>query len=192
MGGLKDKFWIWGHSPNSCDSYNVGTSDYDVTPAECARYFGAGGVFYVPFGHKMDIDGYLADTEGVAVFSASGNRNSTLGEGSYKKKVEEVPLITVDGLNVKTDYIKYDVEGAEKAALLGSEKTIKGCRPYLTVSVYHRNEDIFALPLLCEKMAEKYRFYLRRTPSLPAWELRLIGVPTEKAVSEYGEGENHA
>ena len=65
MGGLKDKFWIWGHSPNSCDSYNVGTSDYDVTPAECARYFGAGGVFYVPFGHKMDIDGYLADTEGV-------------------------------------------------------------------------------------------------------------------------------
>ena len=138
------------------------------------------------------INAAVADTEGVAVFSASGNRNSTLGEGSYKKKVEEVPLITVDGLNVKTDYIKYDVEGAEKAALLGSEKTIKGCRPYLTVSVYHRNEDIFALPLLCEKIAEKYRFYLRRTPSLPAWELRLIGVPTEKAVSEYGEGENHA
>lgn len=134
----------------------------------------------------------VADKEGVAEFSASGNRNSTLDEGSYKKKVVEVPLITVDGLALKTDYIKYDVEGAEKAALLGSKQTIKESRPYLTVSVYHRNEDIFALPLLCARLAEQYRFYLRRTPSLPAWELRLIGVPTEKAVSEYGEGEKNA
>lgn len=138
------------------------------------------------------INAAVADKEGIAEFSASGNRNSTLNEGSYKKKVECVPLITVDLLSLTPDYIKYDVEGAEAAAIIGSAETIRRSRPYLTVSLYHRNEDIFALPLLSSRLAEDYRFYLKRTPSLPAWELRLICVPTEKSVSEYGEGENNA
>lgn len=138
------------------------------------------------------INAAVADKEGITEFSASGNRNSTLNEGSYKKKVESVSLMTIDSLALSPDYIKYDVEGAEAAALIGSRQTIKESRPFLTVSLYHRNEDIFTLPLLCSRFAEDYRFYLRRTPSLPAWELRLIGVPTEKAVSEYGEGENNA
>ena len=138
------------------------------------------------------INAAVADKEGITEFSASGNRNSTLNEGSYKKKVESVPLITVDSLALSPDYIKYDVEGAEEAALIGSKETIRRSRPFLTVSLYHRNEDIFALPLLSSRLAEDYRFYLKRTPSLPAWELRLICVPTEKSVSEYGEGENNA
>lgn len=130
----------------------------------------------------------VSDMDGVASFSASGNRNSTLLCGSYEQRSESVPLITIDSLSLSPDYIKYDVEGAERDALLGSADTILRARPYLTVSAYHRNEDIFALPLLCAHLAKDYDFYYRRIECLPAWELRLVGVPKEKSVLKNAKG----
>lgn len=127
---------------------------------------------------------------GIACFHASGNRNATLVGGSFKQRSEDVPLVTVDKIaeNITVDYIKYDVEGAEYDALLGSRETILRDRPYLTVSAYHRNEDIFALPLLLHEWLPDYCFYYRRTASLPAWELRLIAVPKEKSAVIGREG----
>ena len=75
------------------------------------------------------------------------------------------------------DYIKYDVEGAEKQALLGSIATIRRCRPALLVSLYHRTEDLFALPLLVHQICPSYRFYLRRGNCYPDWEIQLLAVP---------------
>ncbi len=127
---------------------------------------------------------------GTVLLNASGNRNTTLSEGSYKKRSEEVGLVKIDSLATDTnvDYIKYDVEGAERDALIGSRETILRDRPYLTVSAYHRNEDIFALPLMLHEWLPDYLFYFRRTPSLPAWELRLIAVPKEKSAIFGREG----
>ena len=120
---------------------------------------------------------------GEARFSESGNRNATFGDGSYQKKTVSVPVKTIDSLFGETviDYIKFDVEGAEKEALLGSLETLRRCRPYLTVSAYHRNEDIFVLPLFLKENLQNYNWYYCRTECLPAWEIRLIGVPAEKA-----------
>ena len=74
------------------------------------------------------------------------------------------------------DYIKYDVEGAEKEALNGSAQTIASCHPRLLVSLYHRSEDLFALPLQIHTLHPSYRLYLRRYPYVPAWDLNLICV----------------
>ena len=78
------------------------------------------------------------------------------------------------------NYIKYDVEGAEKEALLGSLETIKAHRPALLVSAYHRSEDIFELPLLLNTLEPSYKLYLRRYPYIPAWDLNLLAVTQEK------------
>ena len=81
-------------------------------------------------------------------FFSAGNRNSTAtATASYEHKTESVPFITVDSLNASPDYIKYDVEGAEAEALIGSLETIKKSRPALLVSLYHRSRDVFSLPL---------------------------------------------
>ena len=74
------------------------------------------------------------------------------------------------------DYVKYDVEGAEAEALAGTRETILRDRPKLLVSVYHRSEDLYALPLQIHAMRPDYRLYLRRYPYVPGWDLNLICV----------------
>ena len=63
-----------------------------------------------------------------------------------------------------------DVEGSEKKALLGARKTIEKYHPKLYVCAYHRNEDIFELPLLINSFFDGYRFFFRQHKYLPAWE----------------------
>ncbi len=112
---------------------------------------------------------------GVASFSSSGNRNSSIASSaSYEHRVDVVPLITVDSLELSPDYIKYDVEGAEYEALLGSHNTIKKCSPVLLASLYHKSRDIFELPLLIDERYHGRSMFLRRTKCLPAWEIDLI------------------
>lgn len=107
-------------------------------------------------------------------FDAGGNRNSNI---SHTGKVVEVAAKTLDTIvPEKIDYIKYDVEGSEKEAILGSVELIRKYSPALLVSVYHRSEDIFELPLLIKELAPDYRLYLRRYRYIPAWDLNLICV----------------
>ena len=112
-------------------------------------------------------------------FDASGNRNAGVASGSCNaKKLKEIQAITVDEAldGHSVDYIKYDVEGSEREALLGTEKTIKAHTPKLLVSLYHRSEDMFALPELLLSISEDYDLYIRRFRYLPAWDLNLYAI----------------
>lgn len=85
------------------------------------------------------------------------------------------PLIKGGVINNAT-YIKADVEGAEARALNGAKQTIKAFSPRLTVSAYHRNDDLFILPALIKKLDPEYKLYLRHHPYIPAWETNLYAV----------------
>ncbi len=115
-------------------------------------------------------------------FISSGNRNSSVSStASYQHKNTDIPLISVDSLQVfDADFIKYDVEGAELEALFGSIETLEHARPVLLVSAYHRSSDVFSLLLHLREKHPSYKFYMRRLLSLPAWELDIIAVPEGK------------
>lgn len=106
-------------------------------------------------------------------FSSNAGRQSTISS-----KGEEVDAITVDELcKEKTvTYIKMDVEGAESAALDGAKVTLKAQKPKLNIALYHRSEDIFALPLRIAEINPEYKFYLRRHPYIPCWDMNLYCV----------------
>ncbi len=109
---------------------------------------------------------------------SSGNRNSTVtATASYEHSVGLVPFVTVDSLDFTPDYIKMDVEGAEYDALVGAERTIKKYAPILLVSVYHRSRDIFFITNYLKEKYPFYKIYMRRTRSVPAWEIELILIP---------------
>ena len=82
----------------------------------------------------------------------------------------------MDSLDFAPDYIKYDVEGSELDALIGSRGTIVRHRPALLVSLYHRSRDLFSLVNFLREQFPFYRLYLRRLRCLPAWEIDLICV----------------
>ena len=109
-------------------------------------------------------------------FDASGNRNANFFSLNTKKTVN-IPAGTIDSVcESKADYIKYDVEGAEKNALLGSKNTISSSSPDMLISVYHRNEDLFELPLLVHSLSPDSKLYLRKFKYVPAWDLNLYAV----------------
>lgn len=111
----------------------------------------------------------------VGVFQSSANRNSSVSStSSYEHHDREIPLITVDSLDLVPDYIKYDVEGAEMEALIGSRETISRSKPSLLVSLYHRSRDIFEIINYLHREYPDYKLALRRLECVPAWELDLI------------------
>lgn len=57
--------------------------------------------------------------------------------------------------------IKMDIEGAEMNALIGAKETIKKYKPKLAISVYHKYEDIWELPLFIHELVPEYKLYIR-------------------------------
>ena len=120
--------------------------------------------------------------DGEGDFIGSGNRNSSISStASHEHKLSEVPLLRIDGIaRGRVDYIKYDVEGAELEALVGSREVISSYRPALLVSAYHRSRDIFSLVNYIHGEYPFYKLYLRRLRCIPAWELDIIAIPEEQ------------
>lgn len=105
-------------------------------------------------------------------FEKAAGRQSKISSSGNR----QIEVISVDSLKEDFSFIKMDVEGSEKKALLGAEKTIRKNLPKLYVCAYHRNEDIFELPLLINSFDERYEFYFRQHKYIPAWESNFYAV----------------
>lgn len=103
-------------------------------------------------------------------FSSAAGRQSTISS-----KGEEVEAISIDELcrDKAITYIKMDVEGAEYEAIEGARETLKDKKPMLNIALYHKSKDIFELPLKIAQINSDYKFYLRRHPYIPCWDMNL-------------------
>ena len=120
----------------------------------------------------------LGSKDEVLPFLGDGGRG---GSSAVSHGTKFVRFTTLDSIvnGERIDYIKYDVEGFEYDALLGSAETIKNSRPQMLVSLYHRSEDIFKLPLTVKKLYPDCKMYLRRLAGIPAWDINLLVIPNE-------------
>lgn len=103
-------------------------------------------------------------------FSSNAGRQSAISS-----KGEEIEAITVDELfkDKAVTYIKMDVEGAEIDAIEGAKETLKKQKPKLNIALYHRSGDIFEIPLKIAKINPNYKFFIRRHPYIPCWDMNL-------------------
>ncbi len=99
-----------------------------------------------------------------------GKRNEKLfftNEGNLQSKIISkgkilIKIIPIDDIrNVDFTYIKLDIEGFEKEALLGGKRTINKLKPKLAICSYHNIEDLWEVPLLIKKINNEYKLYLR-------------------------------
>ncbi len=130
-------------------------------------------------GTVLPVHAALWDCPDTLTYSASASRGAGADGTNKRAKTVSVPADTVDHIagNCTVDLIKLDVEGAEARALDGARGVILRDRPMLAVSLYHRTEDLFSLPLSIAAQYTGYKFYLRRVPCIPAWDLMLYAIP---------------
>lgn len=122
------------------------------------------------------------DEDTTAMFDLRAGRGSKAlpkeGEQINSARFHSVKMMKVDTMlrGDAATYIKIDVEGAEENALRGAKETIARCRPKLNIALYHRNEDMFKLPLAVSEMNKKYKLYMRHHPYIPDWDTNLYCV----------------
>lgn len=104
----------------------------------------------------------------VLHFEKKKGRNSKLSNSG----TVEVQADSVDNIlnGSKITVLKMDIEGSEEKALEGADYTIKTYAPKLYVCAYHRNSDMFRLPLKINEIRKGYKFHFCHHPYIPAWE----------------------
>jgi FkbM family methyltransferase len=118
-----------------------------------------------------------SDRRGTARFSATGLGSAKLSAGGTYE-VECVSLDDVLGASPPT-FVKMDIEGAEAAALAGSQTVIADGRPLLAVAAYHYQADLWELPRLVDEISQDYRLFLR-PHAAEGFDAVLYGIPRER------------
>lgn len=105
------------------------------------------------------------NTEGELELSLNPSNqgaNSVVIPQTEARKVR-VPLTTIDKLVQelklsRVDFIKMDIEGAEKQAIQGASDTIKRFRPRMSLSSEHLADDFVAIPKSVVSIDARYRY----------------------------------
>ena len=94
------------------------------------------------------------------LFSACGNEISCMSdEGDCTVNV--VALDHVVDKDDRVTFIKMDIEGAEKKALMGARQTIIRNKPKLAICIYHSDEDMIEIAEYLHSLVPNYRLYIR-------------------------------
>jgi FkbM family methyltransferase len=123
----------------------------------------------------------VGERRSIVRFTDSGSTESRIDDSGNI----EVECRSLDELleNDQPTYIKMDIEGSERAALIGARKTIFRSRPVLAVSAYHNPADLWEIPLLISKMVSDYVYYLR-PEKRAGWDLICYAVPIERSITK--------
>jgi FkbM family methyltransferase len=125
----------------------------------------------------IKVNGY--DSYVKTILSGVGNTKSTLcPENIINCRQDgiandvDVPIVRLDDALRETPvtFIKMDIEGYELEALKGAETLIKKNKPKLAISIYHKSEDLFEIPLLLKKFVPEYKIYIKQHAPLSTTE----------------------
>ncbi len=129
--------------------------------AECALDEDTIETYNVGIGKKSYYTNFLNDSNSaMSSFTLSSN------EVSYENKDDnDIEVTDLDSFfesrDQKVTCIKMDIEGFELDALEGAQNIIKRDKPYLAISIYHKPNDLYEIPLYIKKLVPEYKFSIR-------------------------------
>ena len=138
----------------------------DPVNVECIRRnfaseIAAGRVIVIPEGAWSK-----TDTLKFSIGEANSGTGSfvVMEEGRQNHQDLQVPVRPLDDMLRRAgidhvDFIKMDIEGAEREALKGAAKTLAASKPRLMMDMYHLKDDAVVLPPLIEGANPGYRSY---------------------------------
>lgn len=98
-----------------------------------------------------------------------------MSQNSSKGEVETTALSVDNAIEEQVTLIKLDVEGSEREAIEGAARHIRGGANVIS-ALYHRNEDLFAIPLQLLELNPDLKLYIRHQLYIPAWETNLYAI----------------
>jgi FkbM family methyltransferase len=121
----------------------------------------------------------------IAVGAKRGKLRFQAGGGEGAKLATDgnvvVECVPIDDLATEAapTFIKMDIEGAELDALEGARRSIQTHRPILSICVYHKQDDLWRIPLFIHALVEDYRLFLRLHEE-DGWQLVCYAVPANR------------
>ena len=115
--------------------------------------------------------------ERLEFYSRSG-RNSAKTSNHSDAKTVLIKAVAADSvIDSSVDFINIDAEGSDARVIKGLNQTIQKYKPLISCAVYHRNEDMFAIPLQLMKEYGECDVYIRHFRYLPAWDTNVYVCP---------------
>lgn len=107
----------------------------------------------------------LAEISGNELVFKESGPGSRIVDPSQEAGTASVMSVSIDDFVEQqglpgVDFIKMDIEGSELKALFGAKRTLTAHKPRLAISVYHREDDLFQIPIWLAKLELGYRFFL--------------------------------
>lgn len=121
------------------------------------------------------------DSEGESFLDVSPEDVAGGKVGDGYDTGEKIETVKIDNYfeDISYDYIKMDIEGAERNAIMGGWNTITEYRPIMAISLYHSVHDVVDIPLKLTQELENYRFFIRHHSFIDS-ETVLYCIPREK------------
>lgn len=115
--------------------------------------------------------GMWSKHETLSFTSTSGGDDSRINDKSIltaNGKTVKIEVESIDNLlyDKGVTFIKMDVEGAEIKALEGARKIICEQKPKLAISIYHKFDHYYKIPLMIKEWVPEYRIYMRHHSDL--------------------------
>lgn len=133
--------------------------------------------FYVQEGH-VKIFPYAICKEEMNVTFSEGNKN---GDSKISSEgTTSIPGIALDHtISEPVGFIKMDIEGSEKEALLGAKKIIQKYQPQMAICIYHLKDDFWKIPQTILEICPEYCFKIRQHAPQAYAETVLYCIPKE-------------
>lgn len=107
----------------------------------------------LPYGldDRDAVVGFSMDDAGSRIDSNGCDTVEVIDTGAFLSRLE----------NDLPTFLKLDIEGKEQDVLESARNYIAARKPDLAVSIYHRLEDLWEIPLLIHDICPEYRIYIR-------------------------------
>lgn len=123
--------------------------------------------------HDIKLYNFAAWNKNETLYFEKRNARSSHLSPSGSTAVE---ARSIDSFIDYATILKMDIEGSEAKAIEGAKRLISSNKPSLYICAYHRNCDMFDLPIRINKICPDYRFYFYHHRYIPAWESNFYGV----------------
>lgn len=103
----------------------------------------------------------LDDHDGIATFLKADAGSRVSEEGTETIHVIDTKRFLAELSGDYPTFVKLDIEGKESEVIAAMSEFIKQYHPDLAISVYHKLEDLWEIPLQIHRINPDYKIYLR-------------------------------